>query len=288
MPNPALLGNLYHILDTRQCWVGPMDRDDAMQLITQELSLENAQISDEEMRQLMDYSGNLAALLQATCRWWARHRQTETHHKFDMLYHDASIQFRLKELWHGLTQEEQQFLIEWQFIKKQLQEASSQRSRNVQIKKLEKLEEKHTALVERVKVKGLVCQDKTGWQLFSALFATYVLDQQNNSRGKLWFNEDVNLVFQGQTALDDLTPLEGSILQYLVNHPNKRHTYSDIIQAAWPEEDSWEGVSTEALFTQIKGVRSKIEPIPSQPCYIINWKGTPEGGYRCFPEGRPQ
>ena len=38
----------------------------------------------------------------------------------------------------------------------------------------------------------------------------------------------------------------------------------------------------------VAGLRRKIEPDPSRPCYLVNWRGTPEGGYQCFPEGRPE
>jgi hypothetical protein len=288
LPDPTLLGNLYHILDTRLCWVGPMSGEDARQLIQQEISLEKVAIPDDEMTYLMIYTGNLAALLQTACRWWIRYQHLEQSLWFDTLLNDPTIQFRLKELWNGLTQEEQQLLSDWQFIQQKVQQSDNKRSANPLIKAQKELEKKQVTLLDRLKMKRVIIENEEGWHIFSSLFAAYVLDQQDNSRGRLWFNQQMNLVFQGEAPLEGLTPLEESVLRYLVKHPYKRHTYSDIIEAAWPEADSREGVSNEALFTQIKGLRGKIEPIPAQPCYIINWKGAPEGGYRSFPEGRPR
>jgi hypothetical protein len=47
-----------------------------------------------------------------------------------------------------------------------------------------------------------------------------------------------------------------------------------------------DGVTTEALYQVVRGLRRKIEPDVGRPRYITGWRGTPEGGYRCFPEGR--
>ena len=62
---------------------------------------------------------------------------------------------------------------------------------------------------------------------------------------------------------------------------------SELIDHAWPDEDRREGIADDNLFQVIKKLRQKIEPIPSKPCYIITWRGQPEGGYQFFPEGKP-
>jgi hypothetical protein len=46
-------------------------------------------------------------------------------------------------------------------------------------------------------------------------------------------------------------------------------------------------VTDDSLYQVIGGLRKKVEPNPASPCYIINWRGQPEGGYQFFPEGRP-
>ncbi|MEI2610569.1 MAG: helix-turn-helix domain-containing protein [Candidatus Promineifilaceae bacterium] len=94
-------------------------------------------------------------------------------------------------------------------------------------------------------------------------------------------------IYQGQTALENLSPLETSLLTFLLAHPHTRHTYTAVIQAAWPAATNRAGVSNEALFQVITGLRRKIEPDPTRPCYLVNWRGIPEGGYQCFPEGKP-
>lgn len=62
----------------------------------------------------------------------------------------------------------------------------------------------------------------------------------------------------------------------------------DLIEAIWPEEVHKEGVSTEALYQVIRGIRKAIEADTSKPRYLINWRGAFEGGYQFYPEGRPR
>lgn len=88
--------------------------------------------------------------------------------------------------------------------------------------------------------------------------------------------------------VEDLPPLEQSVLAFFVEHPYTRHMHTDIIEAAWPADAAREGVTNEALYQVIRGLRKKIEPDASQPRYVINWRGTPEGGYQFYPEGRPE
>ena len=39
---------------------------------------------------------------------------------------------------------------------------------------------------------------------------------------------------------------------------------------------------------KIAELRKKIEPNLARPCYVVTWRGRPEGGYQFFPEGRPR
>ncbi len=90
-------------------------------------------------------------------------------------------------------------------------------------------------------------------------------------------------IYQGLSSLrDQLAPLEDKLLRYLIKYPNKLHPYSELIQAIWSEERS-----RNELFGLIKTLREKIEMNPSDPRYIINKKGNPEGSYQLYPEGRP-
>jgi DNA-binding response OmpR family regulator len=107
------------------------------------------------------------------------------------------------------------------------------------------------------------------------------------SRGRVWIDAKTGQVFQGSKPVDDLQPLERTVLEHFLEQPYSRHTYTEIINAAWPAGVAREGVSNDALYQIIRKLRLKLEPDPGSPRYVINWRGTPEGGYQFYPEGRP-
>jgi DNA-binding response OmpR family regulator len=88
--------------------------------------------------------------------------------------------------------------------------------------------------------------------------------------------------------LTDLTALEKSVLSFLIKYPRMSHTKTDLIINAWPDELRQQGVADSSLYQVVLTIRKVIEPNPSEPSYLITWRGKPEGGYRFFPEGRPR
>ncbi|MDX1663361.1 MAG: helix-turn-helix domain-containing protein, partial [Candidatus Promineifilaceae bacterium] len=139
----------------------------------------------------------------------------------------------------------------------------------------------------RLEAQGIICRSEGGWRIRSPLLAQYVDAATPASPGGLWLDEQADLIFQGDMPVENLAPLESALLRYLLGHPYTRHTHTELIEATWPEDTLREGVSTEALYQVVRGLRRKVEPAPSRPRYVVNWRGTPEGGYRCFPEGNP-
>jgi DNA-binding response OmpR family regulator len=114
-----------------------------------------------------------------------------------------------------------------------------------------------------------------------------VANAEGRGSGKIWLDEKTDELYQGQTLLEGLTDLERGVLHFLVRHPRMRHAKTDLIVNTWPDELRQQGVTDDSLYQIIRGLRKKIEPNPARPCYIITWRGRPEGGYQFFPEGRP-
>jgi len=92
----------------------------------------------------------------------------------------------------------------------------------------------------------------------------------------------------GQTPLTGLTPLERELLRFFVEHPLVRHTKTDLILNAWPDDPCPLERSDDSVYQVIRGLRTKIESNPSKPRYIITWRGSgvQEGGYQFYPKGR--
>ncbi len=266
--DPADLGEMYEILDTHVCWVGAMDEVDARRLIAEETRAVPHPISEAEIVHLLALTGAYPALLKAACHWrqsapaglapaeWAA-----------MLLAERGIQARLQELWAGLTQEEQHALAHihtWPQGGAHLDHA-----------------------LNRLADKQLCRQTDSGWQIVGELFAAYVAQVGGRGGGKIWLDEKSGELYQGQSLLGGLSPLERAVLQFLTRFPRARHAKTDLIVNTWPDELRRQGVADESLYQVVRELRKKIEPDPARPCYIVTWRGQPEGGYQFFPEGRP-
>lgn len=68
--DPGVLGELYEILDTHVCWIGPMAPDDARQVLAEETSRAAVMPSDDDVSRLLALTGGYPALMKAACHWW--------------------------------------------------------------------------------------------------------------------------------------------------------------------------------------------------------------------------
>ena len=71
-----------------------------------------------------------------------------------------------------------------------------------------------------------------------------------------------------------LTPKEFDLLKMLVDHPNRPIPYRKLLQTLWGPDYGDEVVYLRVLVNQL---RKKIEPVPSQPKYLLT---EPSLGYR--------
>lgn len=269
--DPAELGEMYEILDTHVCWVGAMDEADARRLIAEETSAAICPLDETEIALLLALTGGYPALLKAACHWrldtpacpalaeWA-----------DALLKERSIQARLQELWAGLTQEEQLALAEMHKRPGGTENAGQ-----------------HHHALACLADKGLTRRTDGDWRIVGDLLAAYVAQVGGRGGGRIWLDEKTGELYQGDTLLGGLAPLERAVLQFLVRFPRIRHAKTDLIVNTWPDELRRQGVTDDSLYQVIRELRKKVEPDPAHACYIVTWRGQPEGGYQFFPEGRP-
>ena len=278
--DPGALGEMYEILDTHVCWVGPMNEADARRLIVEETYMASTGPSEAEVLHLLALTGGYPAILKAACHWWLSSLDRPPVSEWvEALLGEHSILSRLEEIWAGLTQEEGRALSEVQ-IRCVRDGTVAAGGRDI--------EERHRHALSNLSDKGLCKQTDDGWRIFSDLFAAHVAGVEGQSSGRLWLDETTEELYQGQTPLRDLSPLERAVLRFLVGHPRTRHTKTDLIVSTWPDELRRQGVTDDSLYQVIRELRKRIEPNPAKPCYIVTWRGRPEGGYQFFPEGRPR
>jgi two-component system KDP operon response regulator KdpE len=74
----------------------------------------------------------------------------------------------------------------------------------------------------------------------------------------------------------DVTPTEYNILKFLILNADKVLTHKQILQEVWDKSENLEGV-LHLLRVTISNLRSKLEPNPDRPTYILTEPGI---GYR--------
>jgi len=293
--DPQEIGEIYELLDMHLCWVGAMGDEDARSIISQTAETTSRSFTKTEIERLIELTGSYPSLLRAAGLWLAMTSPVpEEKDWLVALLAERSLQYRLEEIWNGLTQEEQLVLSElqkWQSLAatRNAKRSDGQGRSADGDKAIQGFVQQHGDILARLTAKGLCCQTPTGtgWHIRSELLAAYIANVEGRGNGKIWLDETTGELYQGQTPLEDLAPLERAVLHFLIGHARNRITKSQLIENAWPDDVSQEGVTDAALYQVIMGLRKKIEPNRVKPCYLVNWRGQPEGGYQFFPEGQP-
>ena len=272
LPEPENLGELHELLDLHTCWVQPLREVDARQFIQEEVETAPETPTEAEIETMLELTGGYPALLKATCYWW---RNAAYRPGVDgwaaALRQEQSIHNRLSELWSDLTQEEQLTL--------------SDLAKEVSPKKTgQDLADHHQHALTRLAAKGLCQQHDEVWSINGGLLEDFAASIKEQALGRIWRDEKDSTFWQGSAQLD-LSPQQQAILRYFMENARRRLTKTDLIMHLWPDE--WEDVDETRLYTLVRQLRRKLDPKPTQPRYIVNWRGTPEGGYQFFPEGKP-
>lgn len=282
--DPAELGELYEILDIHQCWVGPMTTTDARWVMSQVEEMTGQTFTNAQRARLAELTGGYPALLRAASLWLVAQLQAttpllkaDTDTWISALLAEPSLKNRLYELRLGLTGEEEAAL-------SVLQMALTTGKATDRHESLRQIEKKHETALHRLETKGICHRGAGTWQIFSPLFARFMSEAQGLSNGKIWEDVATARFFLGDQELSNLTEKDRQLLHHFLENPLTVHTLDDLIEAAWPEDDS-RGVSDAAVQQAIRHLRKQIEPNPSQPCYLVNERGV---GYRFFAEGAPR
>ena len=273
--------DLRRLLTAHTCHLGAYDAADARQMIHQLTRVSACPPNVVEVEALLALSGRYPTLLKAVADWWLLTRPHPPLDEWgDAVLTAPNTQHALQELWQNFTQEEQEVLATLAPVGSSLIAFPPARRQRF-------------ATVCRALVAKGICRvlgDPDGaptWGVTSALLLLHSRRLRHTSRGGLWFDPARSQLYQGQAPLTDLTPKEAAILTFLLQQPNRRHTYTELILHAWDSAERYHGVTNDSLFQVVRTLRQKLETDPSQPCYLVNWRGKPEGGYLLYPEGRP-
>lgn len=131
---------------------------------------------------------------------------------------------------------------------------------------------------EELLARGLLVE-RDGLHLFSELFAQYARRQKMVAQevpSGVWVDIDAGTVWVGGQRVESLTDLEYRLLLLLYGRMDKICDKYQIVEAVWGQEYLGE-VDDARIEKLISRLRSKLEPDPSQPQYLLTVRGR---GYR--------
>jgi hypothetical protein len=289
--DPDHLGEMRELLDRFVCWIGPMAEADARYMIDSLTGMTAYRPGEAETAHLLALTGSYPALLKVVCRWQQDHAAGIPPAEWaGRLLAEPMIQYRLQEIWDGLTQAEQLALTG-------LVRADAKADGADLKPAFEPPDQKQERALARLVEKRLCDRQAGGWRIHGKLLAAYVSRLGGNSpdqrgRGEIWWDPKTARFYQGQTPLPELTALEYAVLLFLIQHtdaPGKFYPRTEIMSVAWPEEADYE--PTDPRLDQVIGkLRKKIEPAPPNYRYIVTRRGrqhkNTQGGYYFYPEGK--
>ena len=245
-------------------FLGVLNRDDAVQSIDEFARREGLDLGPSDVDFVIAQSGGHPGLLEVVCRLLgdslrsgeAQLYSPEERHRLleDRLGSDLNVRTECAKLWNDLTTKEQDALVAF------LSEPSAPLGPKVR---------------RSLREKSFLIQSEAG-QLrpFGRLFAGFA-HRQRLVKGPL---QGVRVdVDAGEVRVDGqlvpaLTNLEYRLLLLLYGHLDKICTKYQIVEAVWGAEYI-EAVDDARIEKLVGRLRQKIEPEPSNPCYVVTVRG---------------
>jgi hypothetical protein len=138
------------------------------------------------------------------------------------------------------------------------------------------------ALIEDLRERGLLGASPDG-RIIIPLLEQYVASLSGASRAGLAFDPQTGEVtVDGVRRSSQLGPTEFRLLQVLAQHPGAIVTKDEVARSVWPREERLNGIDDARIDKLVDRVRSKIEPDPKAPRFLVTVRGL---GYRLLPNG---
>ncbi len=242
-------------------FLGPLENSDIDRVIDWVAEQEGYNF-DEQDRAFLDHeAGGHLGLLVTACRalgevtgqsvrdesqHWLIHRQVR-----EQLDRDLNVQSECWKLWEELTEEQQETLIAL----------------------LSGEEELDRQTVEMLQARGLLREGQP--LLFSPVFEAFVRRQRLTRRKReegVRVDVESGSVWVDGEQIEALTDLEYRLLLLLYGRLNKICDKYQIVEAVWGE-DYIDQVDDARIDKLLSRLRSKIEPDPRNPRYLITVRG---------------
>jgi DNA-binding winged helix-turn-helix (wHTH) protein len=261
----------FYMLFSRNVYgLEPYNRDDARAMLRSLAKRLGANLSENEVAQLIDMSGGHPRLLKTI--FWAHHegRMHLPENATDQLLDDPIVWAECLRLWDGLDQDEQEAM------------RAIAAGHDPSFGLPDDIASPPTSeAIQLLRLKGLMKQGRDGtYAVFCPLFRDFACRQGLvRGRGVILDSQTGEVWVEGRQVAN-LTRLEFELLAYLLQHRDCICTRGELAAHLYPGEyGDIEGhiVNEPRIDTLITRLRAKIEPDRTHPKYLITVRGR---GYR--------
>ena len=243
----------YELFSHTTLGLGPYRPEDALRVVDQLEARKGLDLTDDQRRLLVTVSGGHPGLLVAAVGALESAETREAPHSAEGFLAAPGVRDECQALWDSLRAGEQRALV-------CLAAGFSEESGRDQ---------------ELLALKGLVVQDtEHHWRLFSPLFALFVGQTEEKAMSDFRVDDNTASVWVAGKQITGLSPLEFRLVRLLYGRRGQVLTRDDILAALHPEETT-DAVPRydSSVDSLVRQLRKKVEPVPSQPRYILTVRG---------------
>jgi hypothetical protein len=244
------------LFDLHPCVLKPMSREDSRLLVAYVEAEQGTELSDQRRAWAIDLSGGHTGLLERITHILidAGDRLEASEQEVLAKLMDVwAIQEECRRLWEEIEEEERHGLLTLVGDGRLIEGA-----RETQ------------ALIS----KGLIVEQAGGsWEVFSPVFGAFVESLRAGPSGGIEYNVETGQIFlDGRDISRNLSSEQYDLLAFLCQRPGIVCSRDEIAEAVWPEQ-SLEGITDAQMSQLVKRIRSKIEPDPRHPRYLLTVRG---------------
>jgi hypothetical protein len=235
----------------------PYRQEDALRVISQLETRHAVELEESERNLLYRLSGGHPGLMVASFDVYCGLKKTGEAVDEDALIGAAQLQEECEKLWKGLDADEQWLL----------QRLASDRHLS-----------NESQAVRLLMLKGIIRMAKENgeWEVYSPVFQHFLLERGVEETYAIQVDEEAGIVWVAGRRIEGLAPLEYRLILFLYENRGKVKSRDDILQALYPQEFRPEGdmdVQDNRVDALIRRLRTKVEPNPEKPRYIITRRG---------------
>jgi DNA-binding winged helix-turn-helix (wHTH) protein len=243
------------LVSANTVWLGPHSPQDAQAVLVRLMERNTRAINEALQEQLLCLSGGHPGLLRTLFFEVVR-----TENALAWAKDSPSVRAENQRIWECFSSEEQEVLARLAFDLA--------------------IPTRMMPVLNELARKGMTqnaAQDSMGsWVIFAPLLQDYITNHQPRPGERIFVDLERHLVFVDGQETEALSPLEYRLIEYLYRNSGKVCTREEVIAHVYPDEMGPSGrgnVSDGRLDAIVKRARQRVEPVPSDPQFVVTVRG---------------